>query len=122
MEAVMSTSSPWHNQLLGLTVVCLMTASSAFAGPTPGGGINAQDTWVTMNMTVQETMSANLPNAMWSVSQGKYVTTAHYTLAAKHYYVEAGFDTNDLLVINIKSTDAPTDPTKTLYSGVFRRG
>jgi pimeloyl-ACP methyl ester carboxylesterase len=91
-----------------------------FAGPTSGGGINANDTWVTMNLTFQATMSATLPNSMWSVSQGKYVTTAQYTIGPKHYYLEAGFDTSDLLVINIEPTDAPTDPTKTLYSGVGR--
>src|SRR5450631_1672261 len=111
-------SSLWHKQLLSVTAICLIAVSSVFAAPTKGGGINASDTWVTMNITVQETMSANLPNAMWSVSAGRFVTTAQYSLAPRHFYVEAGFDTGNLLVINIQPTDAPTDPTTTLYSGV----
>ena len=99
------------------TLAILVFVPLALAAPTASSGINTSDTWVTMNLAVQPSISLKLPNSVYSASTKSYVTAENFNLTARHYYLEAGFDTNNLLVVNIQPTDTATDRTTSFYSG-----
>ncbi len=104
--------------VLGLAV---LTATSAVAQSTlsANSGINAADTFVIMDFTVQSQATLSLSQPVHSISANAN-TTSLPTSRARHFHVEAGFDTNDQIVMNIFPTDPAADPTVTSIDGISK--
>lgn len=102
--------------VLGLAV---LTATSSVAQSTlsANSGINAADTFVIMDFTVQSQATLSLSQPVHSISTNTNTTSLPVS-RARHFHVEAGFDANDQIVMNIFPTDPAADPTVTSIDGI----
>jgi pimeloyl-ACP methyl ester carboxylesterase len=113
-----SKKSMWF-MVFGLAV---LTAIPSIAQTTlsANSGINAADTFVIMDFTVQSQATMSLSQPVHSNSTNTNTTSLPLNSIARHFHVEAGFDANDQVVMNIFPTDAPTDPTVTAIDGISK--
>lgn len=91
-------------------VLASMTVPEAL-GQSQNSGINTADTHVAFDVTLQGQSNVALSKPVYDSS--KKTTTANITLSTgpKQFHVEAGYDSNGGLVVNVYCLDAAADPT-----------
>ena len=101
---------------------CLSIAALGFAsaisawGQSPlsqNSGINASDTYVVFDVSLQSQSTASLPQAMYDASTRTTSAAINLNPSPRRFHVEAGFDANDGLVVNMFSSDPTVDVTTT---------
>jgi pimeloyl-ACP methyl ester carboxylesterase len=105
--------------ILGLAVL-ISIPSIAQTTLSANSGINAADTFVIMDFTVQSQATMSLSQPVHSIATNTNTTSLPINPIARHFHVEAGFDANDQVVMNIFPTDAPADPTVSAIDGISK--
>jgi len=97
-----------------IAATSLATVAAAQSTLSQGSGINAGDTWALFDVTVHDQATLQLSQPL----QSNGATAVAVNVPDRHFHVEAGFDTNNKLVLNLFVTDPPADPTTTLVSQI----
>jgi pimeloyl-ACP methyl ester carboxylesterase len=90
------------------SVLCLLAfvaplKSNGQTGLSQNSGINSADTWVTANITIQGSGSVTLPSSFYNPETG--ITSSTLPVAtSQNFNLEAGYDTNGGLVVNLYPT------------------
>jgi pimeloyl-ACP methyl ester carboxylesterase len=108
---------------LALASALLLSAQVAGRAQSPpalraGSGINSADTYLIADLTVHNSMTLSLAQAVHDNSTNTDTTSLPLDPPDKHYHVEGGYDANDHTVFNVYSTDPPADPTMNLVDTV----
>jgi hypothetical protein len=80
-------------------------------------GINGNDTYFTADMTVQDNVSITLPNAIFNPVTQTNSTVFTPNSSAQTFHVEAGYDANGGLVMNLWPTNSQSVSSIRLAGG-----
>lgn len=105
-------SSLARKVLLTFVTLSLQSAGMAQSLPGPSSGINISDTYIVMDVTVQHQATIYLDQSVYDATTGAYTSSMNVSEPDAHFHVEAGYDTNDQMVVNLYPTDAAVDGTQ----------
>jgi pimeloyl-ACP methyl ester carboxylesterase len=84
----------------------------------PGSNINASDTYLTADITIQSQTTISLPQAVHDNRTNTDTASMQVAPSSRQLHIEAGYDTSNHLVFNMYPTDPATDPTTTFASSL----
>jgi hypothetical protein len=97
--------------LLPCTVCCFAIPAVAQSALSRNSGINSADTWVTLDLTTQNTnVTMTLPNPVYNPATGTTSNVISVTPPQHTFHVEAGYDASGGLVMNLWPTGTPSNP------------
>ena len=96
--------------LAALCAATLLFAPHARAQLSQNSGINSNDTWITFDLLVSTSGSVTMPDSFYDPSTATSKSTLNVAPLARTFHIEAGYDANGGLVMNLRPTDTPIDP------------
>ncbi len=107
--------------LVGL-VTFLSTTTLGQSGLSNNSGINSSDTWVTLDITVSDSANVNFSQAIYNPQTQSSTATMPVAPAPETFHMEAGYDANGGVVLNLwpKGSAGSLYSTDTSNLGVIR--
>jgi len=96
-----------------ILAILIFPCLSDAVGLSQNSGINPSDTYVIFDVTVQGQSNVTLSQPVYDSSTKTTTTNLTLSAVAIHFHVEAGYDSNGQLVVNLYSQDAASDPMTT---------
>lgn len=98
--------------MLAFVGIALLPVSS-YAQLSQNSGINSADTWITVDLTTTSSGTMSLPSSFYNPGTGATSNVVNSAPPSRTFHVEAGYDVNGGLIMNVWPTGAPVDPDST---------
>lgn len=98
--------------LIGLSCI-LAVPTFGQTGLSQNSDINSADTWVVVDLTVTTNGTINLPNSFYNPATGTTSSVLNLAPPTQTFHVEAGYDSNGGLVMNLWPTGTAVNPNTT---------
>ena len=90
--------------------VLFLAPRRTYAQLSQNSGVNASDTWITFDLLVSTNGTVTMPSSFYDPSTSTTTSTLNVAPLSRSFHVEAGYDANGGLVMNLRPTDTPIDP------------
>lgn len=104
--------------LTAFTLIVTVPFVSEASGLSQNSGINISDSHVTFNLSLQSNSNLTLSQPVYNASTNTMASSIALN-GSVNYRVEAGYDADGQLVMNVFSLDPVTDPAGTVTDGVL---
>jgi len=107
--------SRWTSFARPLSCFAVLFAASLFVSPrscaqlSQNSGISGSDTWITFDLLLSTNGTVSMPSPFYDPSTATTTSTLNIAPISRSFHVEAGYDANGGLVMNLRPTDAPID-------------